>query len=90
MCALSVAARGVIRDARRMAQSVWIAVPSQHQYKIVDMTNKPNDKPSTGEALGHAPNGEGAIVVAAAIAANQKRRITSLCRFNMEIVMLVD
>jgi hypothetical protein len=73
-----------------MAQSVWIAIPSQHQYKIVDMTNKPNDRPANGDALGHAPNGEGAIVVAAALAANQSRRITSLCRFNMEIVMLVD
>jgi len=73
-----------------MAQSVWIAVPSQHQYKLVDMTNKPNDKPSAAEALGHAPNGEGAIVVAVALAASQARRITSLCRFNMEIVMVVD
>jgi hypothetical protein len=73
-----------------MAQSVWIAIPSQHQYKIVDMTNRPNEKASAGEALGHAPNGEGAIVVAVGLANNQSRRITSICRFNMEIVMVVD
>lgn len=75
-----------------MAQSVWIAIPSQHQYKLVDMTGKPADRASvaTAEALGHAPNGEGAIVAAVALAATQGRRVTSLCRFNMEIVIVVD
>jgi hypothetical protein len=73
-----------------MAQSVWIAIPSQHQYKIVDMTGKPTDRAASAEALGHAPNGEGAIVVAVAIAAHQGRRVTSLCKFNMEIVIVVD
>lgn len=73
-----------------MAQSVWIAVPVEHQYKIVDITNRPNDKASGGVALAHAPNAKGAIVAAVALAAEQTRRITSMCRFNMEIVMIVD
>ena len=56
------------------------------------MTGKPTDRAAVAaaEALAHAPNGEGAIVAAVALATNQGRRVTSLCRFNMEIVIVVD
>jgi hypothetical protein len=73
-----------------MAQSVWMDVPSSHRYKIVDITGQPDAKPASLEAIGAAPNGEGAIVAAVAHAAQQQRRITSITRFNMEILMIVD
>ena len=73
-----------------MAQSIWMAVPARHAYKIVDMTGKPEAKASELDALATAPNSEGAIVAAVALASQQQRRVTSVCRFNMDILLIVD
>lgn len=73
-----------------MAQSVWMAVPSTNRYKVVDITNKPEAKASELEGIATAPNGAGAIVAAATLAAEQQRRITSICRFNMDILLVID
>jgi hypothetical protein len=73
-----------------MAQSVWMAVPSKHQYRIVDVTGKPEARVPEGAELATAPNGEGAIIAAVALATSQQRRVTSICRFNMRIVLVVD
>lgn len=73
-----------------MAQSVWMAVPSSHRYKIVDITGQPEAKPATLEGIATAPNGEAAIVAAVVHAAQQQRRITSITRFNMDILLIVD
>ena len=34
-----------------MAQSVWLAVPSKHQYRIVDVTGKPEARSTEGADL---------------------------------------
>ena len=73
-----------------MAQSVWMAVPSTNHFKVVDMTGMPQDKPSDKEALARAPDGAGAIIAAVALAAGQQRRVSSICRFNMDILLIVD
>lgn len=73
-----------------MPQSVWMAVPSSTHYKLVDITDKPEAKASSLEPIATAPNGEGAIIVAVAQAAQQQRRITSITRFNMDILLIVD
>jgi len=67
-----------------------MAVPSSHRYKIVDVTGQPEAKPAALDALATAPTGEGAIVAAVAHAAQQQRRITSITRFNMDILLIVD
>ena len=74
-----------------MAQSVWMATPSNHQYKIVDVTGH-NLKPhaSDVEAMAHASNAQNAIVVAVAMAHQANRRVTSICRFNMDLILLID
>ncbi len=73
-----------------MAQSVWMAVPSTNRYKVVDITNKPDAKPSELEGIANAPNGAGAIVAAVALATEQQRRVSSICRFNMDILLVID
>jgi len=73
-----------------MAQSVWMAVPSGNRFKVVEVTGKPEDRASELTALVEAPNGPGAIVAAVALAALQQRRITSICRFNMDLLLVVD
>lgn len=67
-----------------------MAVPSKHQYKIVDVTGKPEARSTEAAELANAPNGEGAIIAAVALAASQQRRVTSICRFNMDIILVVD
>jgi hypothetical protein len=73
-----------------MAQSVWMAVPTSHRYKIVDITGQPEAKAAALDEIATAPNGEGAIVAAVAHAARQQRRITSITKFNMDILLIVD
>lgn len=73
-----------------MPQSVWMAVPWNSHYKLVDITDKPEAKASSLESIATAPNGEGAIIAAVAQAAQQQRRITSITRFNMDILLIVD
>lgn len=67
-----------------------MAVPSKQQYKVVDVTGKPEARATEAAELVNAPNGEGAIIAAVALAAAQQRRVTSICRFNMDIVLVVD
>lgn len=67
-----------------------MAVPSNTRYKLVDITDQPEAKASTLESIATAPNGEGAIIAAVTQAAQQQRRITSITRFNMDILMIVD
>jgi len=38
----------------------------------------------------HAPNGPTAIIVAVALATERQRRITAVCRINMDILLIVD
>ncbi len=73
-----------------MAQSVWMAVPSTNRYKVVDITNKPEAKPSELEGIATADSGASAIVAAVALATQQQRRVTSICRFNMDILLVID
>lgn len=74
-----------------MAQSVWMATPSNHQYKIVDVTGQHlKSHASDVEAMEHASNGPNAIVVAVALANAKGRRVSSICFFNMDILLVID
>ena len=71
-------------------QSVWIATPHNHHYKIVDVTSGPKGRPSELEGMAEASNGPLAIVAAVALATSKHRRVTSICRFNMDIMLVID
>jgi len=71
-------------------QSVWLATPSSSQYKIVDVTGRIDFKHDDAAPMGHAPNGPAAIVAAVALATEKNRRIASICRINMDILLVVD
>jgi hypothetical protein len=73
-----------------MAQSVWIATPYNHHYKIVDVTSGIHGRASDLPAMAEAPNAPNAIIKAVALAAEKKQRVTSICRFNMDILLVVD
>ena len=75
-------------------QNVWLATPSAHQYKIVDVTGQPEHalgmKSTELEPMAHAPNGSGAIVAAVTLANAKQRRIVGMCRINMDILFVID
>ena len=71
-------------------QSVWIATPFNHHYKIVDVTSGPTGRPSELAGMADAPNGPLAIVAAVSLATAQQRRVTSITRFNMDILLVID
>lgn len=74
----------------RMAQSVWIATPHHHHYTIVDATKGYDGRPSELQPMAEAPNGPQAIIKAVALARDNNQRVTSICRFNMDILMVID